>query len=94
MKLRLLAVAATALVLPFSVVACGDDSTGDLSVEEISKKLQEGGIESEQANCVAEALKKADFTKEELDDIANLDVTTGKGKAYVDAASECLLNAS
>ncbi len=94
MKLRLLAVAAIALVMPFSLAACGDDSTGDLSVEEISKELQNGGIESAQADCIATALKEADFTKEELDNISDIDVTTGKGKAYVDAASECLLNQS
>lgn len=91
MKLRVLAVAAAALVLPFSVVACGDDSTGDLSVNEISSELQKGGINKEQADCIAEALKKADFTKKELENLDSMDISTGKGKEYVDAASKCLL---
>lgn len=89
MKIRVLAIGALALFLPFAAVACGDDSTGDLSIDEISEEMQKSGLPEDQADCVAKALKEADFTEDDLNDLAT-DPDSEKGKAYIEAATKCL----
>jgi hypothetical protein len=91
MKLRHLAVIALALFLPFVAASCGDDSTGDLSEDEISKEFQDAGIPAEQADCMAGKVKDADLTKEELDDFTeSQDESTKAGKALMSAVTECM----
>lgn len=74
MLIRKLAVASMALILPFAAVACGDDSTGDLDKGDLSKKFQdEAGMNKKQADCMADAMIKADFTEDELNKMAKGD---------------------
>ena len=96
MKLfRILAVTALALFLPFAATACGDDSTGDLSVGEMSKELQsKGGLDKATADCLAKALKDADFTKAELEKLGTGDIDAKKEKAYTDAGIKCIMGSS
>lgn len=93
MKFRTLAVAAAAIVLPLSAVACSDDSTGDLDVGEISEEIQKSGIPEEQADCVAQALKDADFTEDDLENFST-DPDSEKGKEYIEAVTDCVSDAS
>lgn len=93
MKFRNLAVAAVALMLPLSAVACSDDSTGDLDVGEISEEIQKSGIPKEQADCVAQALKDADFTEDDMENFST-DPESEKGKEYIAAVTECVSEAS
>ena len=93
MKLRKIALVSMVVLLPFSAAACGDDSTGDLSLGEMSAELQKTGVPKEQADCVAKALKKADFTEEDLKAIA-ADPTSGKGKEYIAAVTKCVTPAT
>lgn len=82
-------------MLPFIATACGDNSTGDLDKGEIVKQLEKSGVPSAQAGCVADALKKADFTKKEIDDLSKKqDFSTGKGKEYIDAITKCVTGSS
>ena len=91
MKFRYLDIAALPLFLPFLATGCGDDSTGDLSKEEISKEFEDAGIPKEQADCMAGKVKDADLTKEELDDFTkSQDASTKAGKALMSAVTECM----
>ncbi|MFN8017007.1 MAG: hypothetical protein U0P45_02665 [Acidimicrobiales bacterium] len=91
MKLRYVFMAAMALFLPFIATACGDDSTGDLSTDEISKELQDSGIPEKQADCIASKVKDADLTKDELEEFNKSQDTSSKaGKALMDAVTSCV----
>lgn len=95
MKLRIVFLAVLAVLLPFVATGCGDDSTGDLSRDDIVKQLEKSGVPEAQAPCVADALKKADFTKDELNNISKKqDFSSGKGKAYIDAVTKCVTGGS
>lgn len=91
MKFRYLAIAAMALFLPFLATSCGDDSTGDLSEDEISKEFVDAGIPKEQADCMAGKVKDADLTQDELDDFTeSQDESTKAGKALMSAVTSCM----
>jgi hypothetical protein len=91
-KIRAIAVLAAAITLPLSVAACSEESTGDLSKDEITKELVEAGIEEEQAGCMADAMIEIDFTKSELEDIGSGKVTSGeKYDAFFEATTNCIL---
>jgi hypothetical protein len=91
MRIRTLAACAVALTLPFAAVACGDDSTGDLSEEEISDALQEGGLDAETSDCIAGDLKDADLTEDELNEFTeSQDVDSRAGEVLMEAMSSCL----
>lgn len=92
MKFRTLAIAATAVFLPLSVAACGDDSTGDLKVSDMSKELQDSGMTKETADCMAQKLKDADFSEDDLKDITN-DPSSEKGKKWIESAKDCVTDA-
>ena len=93
MKLRSLALVATALVLPFAATACGDDSTGDLDKGDLVDEFKDSGMDDAQADCMAGAIIDSDFTKDELDEM-NADPTkledTDKGKEYMAAVTTCV----
>jgi hypothetical protein len=93
MKFRYLAVAATAVFLPFAATACGADSTGELDKGELVDELEKGGMDAAQADCMADALIDADFTKDEIDDLnaGDTDVNPEKTEAFTEAATECVL---
>ena len=56
MKIRVLAIGAAALLLPFAA-ACSDDGGGKPSQAEVSKSLQDNAsIPEEQADCVAKEI--------------------------------------
>ena len=51
MKIRAIAIIAIALFLPLAAAACGgDDSTGDLSTDDIAKELKDAGLPAKQAD--------------------------------------------
>ncbi len=89
MKIRALAIAGI-LALSSSLAACGDDSTGDLDRGDLSAQLQaEMELDEETADCAADALIDADFTKEELEgDMESL--STEKGQAFTAALMDCM----
>jgi hypothetical protein len=88
------AVAALALFIPLAVASCGADSTGDLDKGDLSKELQkDANMSKAQADCVADALIKADFTKDEIDKLSSGDeksIDTKKSQVYIEAAMKCL----
>lgn len=91
MKFRNLALAATALLLPFAAVSCGDDSTGDLDKGDIVDELKKADIPEDQANCMADALIKADLTKDELDKLnSGEDIDADKQSAFTAALTDCI----
>ncbi|MGN6696128.1 MAG: hypothetical protein ACTHN0_18255 [Aquihabitans sp.] len=66
------------------------DSTGGLTVEEISQEFQDAGLPLEQADCVAEIVHDADLTKEEIDEFTQSeDADTPAGRVLTDAITEC-----
>jgi hypothetical protein len=90
MKFRTLAIVALAFVLPISAAACSSDSTGDLSVNDMSAQIQKDSkIPKKEADCIAQALKKANFTKSDLQDMSK-NTGSGKYKEYISAATKCL----
>jgi hypothetical protein len=90
MKFRTLAIAAVAIVLPLSAAACSSDSTGNHSVSDLSTQIQkQSKIPKKTADCIAEALKKADFTKADLKNLTP-NTNSAKFKAYTDAAEKCI----
>ena len=70
MKIRALAVVALAITMPFAATACGADSTGELDKGDLVDELKKAGLDEETADCAADAMIDADFTKDELDNIA------------------------
>lgn len=56
MKIRVLAIGAAALLLPFAA-ACSDDDAGKPSQAEVSESLQENAsLPEEQADCIAKEI--------------------------------------
>lgn len=94
MKIRNLAMAAMAVLLPFAAAACSSDSTGDLNKGDVSKELQKGGAMTKvQADCAADALIKADFSKDELKKLNSNDsakVSAKKVKEFTKAVTGCV----
>ncbi len=92
MKKRSLAIVVLALFLPFAA-ACSSDSTGDLDKGDLSKELVKSGMQKKEADCVADALIKADFTKSEIDNLNSGktgSVDSEKVAAYTKAATSCI----
>ena len=94
MKIRVAAAIAACLILPFGAAACSDDSTGDLDKGELTKELEEQtGLTTEEAECAADAMIAADFTREELDSLnANEtdEVDADKVAKFTEAITECV----
>jgi hypothetical protein len=90
MKIRLIAIAAVALALPFAAASCSSDSTGNYSVEKISSELQDAGLTKAQADCFAPMLKKADLTEKEIKAASPADPTSKAGKVFAEAATKCV----
>ena len=96
MKIRNLAIVATALFLPFAAAACGADSTGDLDKGDLTKELQDSGYTKAQAECAADKVIAADFSKEEIDK-ANEELSKGnltsdnkRSQELIEAFTSCL----
>lgn len=92
MKLRALAVVAIAILVPFAA-GCSSDSTGDLNKGDLSKELVKAGMGKQQAGCMATALIKADFTRDELDKMnkgSSGGVDKAKVRAFTTAATKCV----
>lgn len=93
MKIRNLAIAAVALLMPFTAAACGGaDSTSELDKGDLSKELQKSGMPEAQADCAADALIKSDFTKDEIDKMNAGDsgVDKAKVKEFTAAMVKCV----
>lgn len=92
MKIRNLAVAAIALTLPFAAVACGADSTGELDKDDLVKELTDSGMDEATADCAADAMIDADFTKDELDKLnaGDTGVDEKKTEAFTNAIAKCV----
>lgn len=91
MKLRSLALAATALLLPFAA-ACSDDSTGDLDKGEVKDIYVDAGLPEDQADCLAERTIAEDFSKDEIEALgaADSDVDEEVQKRYMAMITECV----
>lgn len=104
MKIRVLAMCAAALLMPF-VAACSDDDSGKRSpngndvtvggstVDELSEQLQNSGVSEDAADCLASAYGKLDLTEAQMERLQAGDPSALTGsdmKAYLEAASECL----
>lgn len=96
MKIRTLAVVATALFLPFAAAACGADSTGELDKGDLTKELQDAGYTEAQAECAADKVIAADFSKEEIDKAneelaaGNITSTDERAQELIEAFTSCL----
>lgn len=92
MKFRSLALAATALLLPFAAAACSDDSTGDLDKGEVKDIYVDAGLPEDQADCLAERTIAEDFSKDEIEALgaAESDVDEDVQKRYMAMITECV----
>jgi hypothetical protein len=94
-KLRLLAIATLALVLPLLATSCGDNDSGGLSEREISTTLQDRGVPEAAADCMAGELKDANLTKEDLAELDEISAQRSKaGKAVIAALTTCMTSSS
>jgi hypothetical protein len=92
MKKRALAVAALGLLLPLAAACSSADSTGDLKKSDLKEELVKNGLTDKQADCTADALIDADFTKGELDKMnggKQDEVDKNKVKAFNAAVAKC-----
>ena len=96
MKIRATAAIALALFLPVGLTACSEDSTGDLDKGELTEELEKEGLSTDEAECAADALIDADFTREEVDKLAEATGATVEGvdqdkvEEFGAAINECL----
>jgi hypothetical protein len=95
MKIRSLAIAATALFLPFTAVAGGDSGDDKPDAADIKSELTKAGMPEEQADCVTKALDDAGLT---YDDYTKVSEDSGsvaddpKFKEYIAEAVKCFTN--
>lgn len=68
-----------------------DGNFADMSTEEISEQLQEfGGMEKEQADCIAEALDKNDLNYDDFGDASGPEALNDpEFKQYIEDAMTC-----
>ncbi len=92
MKTRLLAAGLFTILLPIGAVACGADSTGELDKGDLKKELVDAGMTEEQADCMADAMIDADFTKKELEDFQSGegDTDSAKYEKFMNATMKCV----
>jgi hypothetical protein len=92
MNTRKLALVAAIFLLPFAAAACGADSTSELDKGDLTEELEKSGMPTAQAECAADALIDADFTKDELDDLnaGKTDVSKEKTEAFTKAITKCV----
>ena len=95
MKIRSLAIAATALFLPFSAVACGDSGGDKPNTANVKDQLKKAGMPDEQAECVTKALDKAGLTYDDYAQVSKDSASVAndpKFKAYIRDAVKCFTN--
>ena len=106
MKIRTLAMLATALVLPFSAAACSNDggsstSDGKPSVEDLTKKFTATQIPAQQSKCLAQAMHDglsaetlnkimAGDKSDTLADDIGKDLSTAETQKLAGSMSKCL----
>ena len=86
-------IAMVALATVFAATACGADSTGELDKGDLVDELKKAGLEDGVADCAADAMIDADFTKDELDELnAGGEIDDAeKTEAFTDAITECVM---
>lgn len=92
MKIRNVAIAAVALLVPFTAAACGgSDKTSDLNKTDLAKELEKRGMSEGSATCAAEALLEAGFTRAEIDKQikGDGDVDADKVQKFTAALARC-----
>lgn len=105
MKMRVIALFAAAMFLPFTA-ACssnndgkkkqgsGQDITvGGSTVAQLSEQLQKGGVPKQQADCLARSYGKLDLTEAQLEKLQQGDASVLQGSdmvAYAQTAAECM----
>jgi len=97
LKIRNLAVAAVALVLPLVAASCASGSDpAKFDREKVVKSVTDGGNTKAQGECVADALKDASFTNDDIKKYQNKSIDTPAAKkdsrlqAYVKAVGDCV----
>ncbi|MCB1038677.1 MAG: hypothetical protein KDA94_03960 [Acidimicrobiales bacterium] len=77
--------------LSLSAVACTADSTGELDRGDLITELEDRGMSPEAAECAAEAVISADFTKDEYQafNAGQAIADTEKAKFYEESLAAC-----
>lgn len=95
MKMRSIAIAATALFLPLSAAACGDSGSDKPDTADIRSELVKRGMPEEQASCITKALEDSGLTYDDYQkasgDAASV-ASDPKFKKYLNAAIKCFSN--
>lgn len=92
MKIRPLAIAASALLLPFAAVACGDSGNDKPDTAEIKEQLTKSGMPEEQADCVTKALDDAGLTYDDYTEVSEDSAAMAsdpKFREYIAEAVKC-----
>ena len=105
MKMRVIALCAAAVFLPFTA-ACSsnndgkkkqgsdqDITVGGSTVAELSDQLQKSGVPEQQADCLAESYSKLDLSEAQLEKLQQGDTSVLQGTdmvAYAQSAAECM----
>ena len=95
MKIRSLAIAAAALLLPLGAVACGDSGDDKPDTADIKEQLTKAGMPDEQADCVTKALDDAGLTYDDYTRVSEDSASVAsdpKFKEYIAEAVKCFTN--
>lgn len=95
MKIRSLAIAATALFLPLTVAACGDSGSDKPDKADVKEQLVKAGMPDEQAECVTKALDDAGLTYDDYTKVSEDSASVAddpKFKKYIAEAVKCFTN--
>mgnify|MGYP000868029325 FL=1 len=93
MKIRSLAIAATALFLPLTAAACGDSGDDKPDTADVKEQLVKAGMPDEQADCITKALDDAGLTYDDYQKAAEDSASIAndpKFKEYIGEAVKCM----
>lgn len=97
MKIRPLAIAATALFLPLTAAACGDSGSDKPATADVKEQLTKAGMPDEQADCVTKALDDAGLTYDDYTKVSEDSASVAsdpKFKKYIAEAVKCFTGGS
>lgn len=93
MRIRSLALAATALLLPLTAAACGDSGSDKPSSANVKEQLTKAGMPEEQAECIGKALEDAGLTYDDYTKVSEDSASVAsdpKFRKYLTAAVKCV----
>ena len=87
MQFRPMAAVATAAALLLLAPACGESTNGGSAKRELVEELEKQGMNEAQAECAADALIGAGFTRDDLEKARSGDVDVSEKQARTVAAA-------